>query len=581
MDAAWLLTPDIEKKISVIKDKYDRSVEYMYCNFCGGKIRSPRYGLVCKKCEVGSFLARACNSGMMQWAQSYSVHFDNFTWRNAKIRVAKYIKDIQEIYPNMNLLERAEKLDQLIIEDIKLVLSFYNKDDLVAATLSIKEACRISMLNPKEDDDQWSIQNEYSMAVLLQREIMLFDDQMFIGAPIETLDKGYHGFITAIVYARVLVILRDNCEKYKILNHTEDLMDLAFKFYEDEAMINFYNRYIKDGISEKPEDLTFEDKNLENELYKRGLTYEQIRDNIVEEVKSQFGVTFEEVSNIFNTKDLFLGKVDNILPIKIVRKDKLLKEGSDQNLVNQSIELFSINKVQQHISSPTDSHYELRSIYEVGDFIVFGEIDLIQNISIFEKLVMSGHFLTMYKDDASSSSLFKKAQSKMSSLFAYKSTESLKQYNYIVPTEIKDGKEIIRAEIETILDHNRKNILKKKDGVNLGDVDALAIDPRTNQVLVYELKFFKPATSFREMVYSDRRKIVNDKIVQKMMKRQNALEENLDSVVAFIGGEPYRSYTIKSVLVTIRSNFYCYSNDIGVKFLTWNQLHENLREPID
>lgn len=476
----------------------------------------------------------------------------------------------------MNLLERAEKLDQLIIEDIKLVLSFYHKDDLVTATLSIKEACRVRMLIPNEDKDLWNIQNEYSMAVLLQREIMLFDDQLFAGAPIETLDKGYYGFITAIVYARVLVMLRDNCEKYRILKHTENLMEMAFKFYEDEAMINFFNRYMKDGISEKPEDLTFEDKNLEKELIQRGLTYKQIKDNIVEEVKNQFGVSFDEIRNIFSAKDLFLGKEDNALPIKIIRKDKLV-EGGDSDLINRAIELFSINKVREHISSSSDSHYELRSIYEVDDFVVFGEIDLIQNISIFEKLVISGHFLTMYKEDASMSTAFNKAQRKLSSLFAYKLTESLKLFNYVVPTEVKNGKEIVRAEIESILDHNRKNILKKRGGVNLGDIDALAIDPRNSQVIVYELKFFKPAISFREMVYSDKRKIVNDEIVRKMMNRQNAVEENLDSVIDYIGGEPDQTYTVKSVLVTIRSNFYCYNNDVGVEFITWNELSENLK----
>lgn len=552
-------------------------VKYMYCNFCGSKIRSYRYGLVCKKCEVGSFLARASNSGLMQWEKSISGHFDNFTWRNVKLRVAQFIKDIQESYPGKNLLEQAEKVENLIIEEIKLVLSFYHKDDLVAATLTIKEACRVNMLTPKEDEDLWSIQNEYSMSVLLLREIMLFEDQMFAGAPIETLDEGYYGFITAIVYARVLVILRDNCDKYKILKHTEDLMEMAFKFYEDKAIINFFNRYMKDGISEKPEDLYFEDKNLEMELIKRGLSYGQIRENLAEEVKNQFGVSFKELTNIFNPKDLLIGKGDNILPIKIIKKDKLFL-GGDRNLVNRSIELFSINTMSKKISSPSDNHYELRSIYEVGDFLVFGEIDLIQNISVFEKLVISGHFLHMYEENVSISSVFKKSQSKLSSLFSFKLTETLKKYNFIVPTEIKDGKEIVRAEIETILDHNRKNILKKKDGVNLGDIDALAINPKTNEVIVYELKFFKPATSFREMVYSDKRKIVNDEIIRKMKNRQIAIEENLDSVVTLIGGEPDLTYTVKSVLVTIRSNFYCYNNDMEVEFLTWNELHENLRK---
>lgn len=548
----------------------------MECSFCGNKIRTLRYGLVCKKCETGSFLARASSNGLMQWHQSLATGFDNLTWRNMKIRVAHLIQEIQERSPQKSLLEQADELDHLILQDMKQVISFYHKDDLVVATLVIKEACRVSMLNPKEIEDEWSVQNEYAVAILLQQEIMKIEQTDFVGAPIETLDRGYYGFITAIVCARVLVMLRDNHEKYKILRHTDSLMELAFKFHEDEAMEKFYERYMNDGSSEKPEDLAFEDKDLENELVNRGLTFKQIKDEIIGEVKSRFGITFEDLSSVFNTKELFIGKAENILPLKIMKKDKLIMQGVDSTVVEKSIALLSINQLLTKIDAPTLGHFELRSIYEVDEFIVFGEIDLIQNIATFEKLIVSGHFINMYDESASLTAAFMKAQNKMSSLFAHKLAESLKKNQYIVPTEIKRGKEIVRAEIVHIPDDNKKNILKRKDGINLGDIDALAINPKTNQVLIYELKFFKPATSFREMVYSDKRKIVNDDIVRKILNRQEAVEENLKSVVAFIGGDPVEEYSVKSVLVTIRTNYYCYYEDIGVEFVTWNELHEEL-----
>ncbi|ETT49754.1 hypothetical protein MKZ24_08570 [Paenibacillus sp. FSL R7-0297] len=548
----------------------------MQCEFCGKKIRSTPNGLVCKKCEEGSFLARASNFGYMQWVKSLEVNFDNYTWRNVKIRVAQMIKVIQENFPAKDFSEQVEILDQSILDEINLVLSFYHKDDLVVATLSIKEACRTSMLNPK-DSDHWSIQNEYSMAVLLQREIMLIDDESFMGAPIETLDHGYYGFITALVYARVLMMLRDNYDKYKFLKHTDSLMEMAFTFYEDESMNKYFDRYLNDGISEKPEDLFIQNIELKMELTNRGIIYEEIREDIVEEVKKQFGVTFKDLKEVFNTKALMLGKSDNILPVKITRKDKLINQKRDGNFIEASIDLFSINKIPKYISSPSDSHYELRSIYEVGDFIVFGEIDLIQNISIFEKLVISGHFLTMYNDKASLTSAFKKSQTKLSSLFAFKLTESLSQSKYIVPTEMKNGKQIVRAEINNILGYDKKNILKKKDGMNLGDIDAMAINLENHEVILYELKFFKPAVSFKEMLYSDKRKLVNDEIVRKMMNRQDAVEENLDAVIAFIGGDQDINYTVKSVLVTIRSNYYCFYEDVGVEFVTWNELHDSLK----
>ncbi|MDV2684002.1 hypothetical protein RYX56_06400 [Alkalihalophilus lindianensis] len=550
----------------------------MQCYFCGKRIHSSQYGLVCKQCEVGSFLARASESGLEQWLQSLLNPVDNFTWTNVKKRISILIKDIKEKHPLMSLLEQAKELDHLIIKEIKTVLSYYHKEDLITATLSIKEACRIKMLDLKEDEDLWSYQNEYSVAILLQREIMMFNDEMFLGASIEEKDQGYYGFITAIVYARVLVLLRDNCEKYKILKHTEDLMEMSFKFHEDQTMADFFNRYMKDGTGEKPEDLRFEDKDLFNDLNKRGLTYAQIKESIAKEVNRQFGVSFDELNKIFNIKDLFLEKTDDKLPLKIIRKEKLLKEGFNIDNVMQVINLFSINKIPSRISYPVDSHYELRSIYEVGDFIVFGKIDLIQNISIFEKLIISGHFLTMYDERVKLSSVIRKAQNKLSSLFAFKLTEVLKQSKYIVPTEIKSGKKIVRAEIDTILNYNnKKSILKQKDGKNLGDIDVLAINPISNEVILYELKFFKPASSFREMVYSDKRRLVKDEVVKKMMNRQNAVEEHIDSVVAFIGGDTDKKYSVRSILVTIRSNYFCYFEDIGIDSVTWNELLEEIR----
>lgn len=113
--------------------------------------------------------------------------------------------------------------------------------------------------------------------------------------------------------------------------------------------------------------------------------------------------------------------------------------------------------------------------------------------------------------------------------------------------------------------------------MNLGDIDAMAINLENHEVILYELKFFKPAVSFKEMLYSDKRKLVNDEIVRKMMNRQDAVEENLDAVIAFIGGDQDINYTVKSVLVTIRSNYYCFYEDVGVEFVTWNELHDSLK----
>lgn len=70
---------------------------------------------------------------------------------------------------------------------------------------------------------------------------------------------------------------------------------------------------------------------------------------------------------------------------------------------------------------------------------------------------------------------------------------------YILPTEIVNKKECIRAEIDKIEIEN-ENILKDSNGKALGDIDVLAINIDKKEILLFELKYYKPAISIHDLL---------------------------------------------------------------------------------
>mgnify|MGYP000608184003 FL=1 len=64
--------------------------------------------------------------------------------------------------------------------------------------------------------------------------------------------------------------------------------------------------------------------------------------------------------------------------------------------------------------------------------------------------------------------------------------------------EIYSGIKIPRAEIEKI-DVKGKNILINEQNEKMGDIDVLALNQEKKEILIFELKFYKPAMSMNDI----------------------------------------------------------------------------------
>lgn len=99
-------------------------------------------------------------------------------------------------------------------------------------------------------------------------------------------------------------------------------------------------------------------------------------------------------------------------PIYVIEKE-LLEKTFNKSILEAILNTFSINK---HFDSLAD-YMELFCFFEVDDFVMFGGIDVVQTFGIFEKFLLSGHYIEAYKKGISSNKIFTKAQRNMSKFF--------------------------------------------------------------------------------------------------------------------------------------------------------------------
>jgi hypothetical protein len=545
----------------------------MECIFCGKSIMSLHKDPICDDCEEAANLAHAIFNVMEQWKDS--IVKDDHYWKRGLGVVSDLVQHIND-QPSLNFVERALKLDFEIEKMIMQVASYYHRNDLMIGTILIKEMCRVEILNPTRFD-VWFTANEYEVACVLQIIFGRMKEQDFIGHSISDYDSGYLGFITAIVLARILIMLRENLSRYKYKAFTTDLMDLVRSLYEDESLKEYFEQFITMGQEEKPEDIKIENPFLHKYLKQNDLLREQIYESVQVDVEKIFGFTSFDIVKLFKP---YINKKTNSeydLPLQIIKTKKFRNESilSSEKL-DSILEVLSLNRLFKWDSNISERHVELRSIFEANDFIVFGTIDLLQNVGIFEKLVFSGHYLDMYSAKEEIPKSINNAQTKMATLLSFKLAETLHHSNYCVPTHkvrLESGiEDVLRAEINKIPNGNR-NILQ-----GLGDIDVLALNKVKRQILNIEIKYFKPGINMRDLVFGDANRIAGKKVIEKVLRREKAIKENLDSVVQFIcEKENSDGYTVRSFVVTIRPNFYAIDTDLKVEYLTYNELIKSIK----
>lgn len=542
----------------------------MNCLFCQKQINIEGEPF-CPDCEEGANLTHAIVSAAEQWIDC--VEQDNTYWRRALIYIQNEIRNVDRTLP---LDQQARQLNTMITDSIRAVLSFYHKDDIITGSLVIKETARRSILQ-EDEPSLWFWVNEIEVACIIQQIVSKMKDDDFIGCSLGEKDRGYYGFITAVVLARIQVMLRDNTERYQYKHFEADLMDFATKLFEDQQLKDYFDKLHDMGPEEKPEDLEVVDEQLRRYLESRSLLQEQIYSSVDNDLLELFGFNFEDIKTMVR---VFISKEASFsLPLKLIRKDiffNKLEAVLPIERVKRILHFFSINTLIEEDRLVGEREFELRSLYQTKDFIVFGELDFMQNVDIFEKLVFSGHFLEMYLSGIEAPQALKDSQQKMATLLSYKLAEMLNSAGYLVPVEKVSrhlgGGLVVRAEIGKIL-AGKIDILR-----GLGDIDVLAFSPQKSEVILIELKYFKPGRTIKEVVLSDAGKIESKRVVEKALTREKAVRDNLDTVLNIFNiTGPVQNVKIRSILVTARPNFKAIQEGLGMEYLTWNELERQIK----
>lgn len=554
----------------------------MICYICKKEFQSFDGIAICENCNEAAYLCNAMYAAYNEW--KVSLYKEDLLWVNTKLFIRNLFNRVDK---SKKLIEQAIHLRELIEKQIKEHLKFYHKDDLIVGSLVIKEAVRRYLLKVKQEENEtWKMINEYEVLLILIRLTLEINKKDFIGASLGELEDGYSNFITAISLARFCVILTHNIDTLDYIdNNSLSLEEITFKPIVDDDLELFYSEYLEMGLNEKPEDENIKNDSLKKKLDLIGISKKQREKYANNFIKQEFGFNITE-ANGFSTLLLkeefpslqefqfFVNNKEALfhknLPYLAIYDKNILKNYIFKNkkeILEAIIRTFNLNEIVQ--DKPNKERIiELKSIYEVKNLIIFGRVDLIQNVSAFEKFAYSGHYIDLYKKNIGDKKIITELQQKLSSYLAYVIADRLMQNGYILPMEKLPksigGEYVPRAEIKKIK-VNGKNILQGR-----GDIDVLALDEKKQEIILIELKHYKPAITQKQLF--DKSKIKNKNVIYKIKEREEIIKKNINEVKKFIGKEDNNIYRVKSIFVTSRPHYYATTKELGIKYMTWTQL---------
>ena len=548
------------------------------CEMCGKNtiIENINGRMICEKCFSKISLLIAADEGCKIWineaiskASAYDDAIDQV--------VIQHLLNIKEL--QRNCADQIISLKNALKEEIKVRIQFYRRDEFFAVLFSIKEYIRRYLLRCKRP--QWNYINDISTVNILMKiasEVTEYENHA-----IYELEEGCSNLANAICWARRYNLVTEN---YNIVgDNVSDVGNLCFESALPNETNKYFDLYLENGVFEKIEDYTIKNEFLLNKLSLEEKTPESILNAFTDFLSSQFSFSAKDLKALeqiifkyeFKNKEEFKAWVQeekelfSDSPIYVIEKE-LLEKTFNKSILEAILNTFSINK---HFDSLVD-YMELFCFFEVDDFVIFGGIDVVQTFGIFEKFLLSGHYIEAYKKGISSNKIFTKAQRNMSKYFSYCVADLLANNGYILPTEIVNKKECIRAEIDKIEIEN-ENILKDSNGKALGDIDVLAINIDKKEILLFELKYYKPAISIHDLFVRDKSLIVDKRVLEHIQAREKAISSHKRDVVKYILGKCDGDYIVRSFLLTARTNYYGLMEN-EVEYITWAELVKKVEQ---
>lgn len=536
------------------------------CSFCGNtNIYKNIVGkFICKECyKKLSMMEASCIS-----YQEWMVSIKNFNEQENGVDIV-INRILAKIDDRLCINEQIDLLLKEIKENIDLHLKYYSRNEVYIAALTIRETIRRLLLKDKDKLD-WRIINDISATNILLKVISNILEDEYENNPIGSLEDGASNFITAICFARRYTLIEEN---YKLTeNNAISLKDICYSAIETEEINQYFSRYILNGSSEKVEDYIIHNDKLRDKWERERKTPKSILEDINFLIKKEFGFELEDCNNIctqllrneFPTKSEYdsyfkSNRLFIYTPLMVLERTQL-EQICGQESLEAILNTFSINR---NISTHQNcQEIELFSFYETNNLIVVGNFDLVQNVSAFEKFILSKDYVDIFKKSKELEKELTKIQKKMSKYVAISAADYLYSKGYKLPMEKYDKQMIPRAEIDKIK-INGKQLLS-----DCGDIDVLALDIEKKIVFLFEIKYYKPAISSYEMLYKDRNRIEEDEVLRKMRKREEVVLENIDEVVKYVLGNYEDGYKVKSIFLTPRTNYYAISEK-KLNYLTW------------
>lgn len=494
---------------------------------------------------------------------------------------------LQELVGYVNSINCKEKLhkvnilEEKIEEKMKIYLSTYNEEELAIALLNLKACFRTGISSPKIEQDDYEEANRHSeilwvLSVLLKIEKYEFKNRSLI----------YESKNLALVFrlAYYFNVLKDNKEWYEYLlkiNENTDFNDINCFLKEAYFYSEEYNSYMDDMLvisnNDIPEEMEIENEELRKFLYKNGLHKNNILENISNIFLEDLKFSIEDINHfcyygLREKVDLHNIRLEDYINIKV--KNEHYKELEEKLSINKYgyeniIKMFSLNRIDKN-KLGNNKYIELRSIYEIGDKIIYNPIDMGFNISCLEKFSIRKHFEHYYlynfnEVESSIQQKLNKNANRISTYLCYVLVEILYKNGYKVP--VNDS--IPMAEINSIIikkDGQTTNLLKTKKK-NYGDIDILALNDKKNEILNIEFKYFAPLMELESLndkfKESDRKKYM-----LKALEREKIIKENMKEVIQFLNGNEEKKYKIRTIFVSTRPDYW-YRNSDDVEYIPW------------
>lgn len=362
------------------------------------------------------------------------------------------------------------------------------------------------------------------------------------------------------------------CDECKII---KEIFNCGFSFYynqdifnsegkKDSAVNEFYKRLLE--ISSKIGDLhsyKIKSESLQKYLDFRKLNINLLRDNSLLQIKNIFMTKEELKSNKswenINEKFNMSNPKDDIIIISIY----------NYKILSVRLRNFIDTFEARSCINPNDPENELIFTYKTNRYVYISKkiLDDAQRIIIdFLSWGQYGDINKYYFNQKINQENLKK----YNLLMTYKISDLIFDNGYVLPLEKKDGLQIPLVEIKKYTNNSKiKNVL--------GDYDIVFYSKNTAILYLIEYKNYQMMISKQGDLNADISKVTRDNTVEKVIRRQEYVEENKNEFLERVFGKLFKVEIVKSIILSTKPNFYFYLKPCNkYTYLDWIEFEEKV-----